>query len=268
MTPSDGSPSDQEPGGLPDAAFLAAFTRSASGMAVTALDGRVLHANDAFATRVAEAGLRAAPDGGLPAEPIAVPQASPAPQPTGPSDEPDLPSRILLGSVLGAEMQLLRRPDGTPGWWLLTLDLPPRRDTLRDALTGLADRRLLLERVGLALARRQTGSIELVVLDLDGFKTINDEYGHVVGDRVLVEVARRLDQVEHGHAGHAALLARRREACRSRPAQGNRRARRAQTANRLRIGHHSSCGRPGSGMSCYSAALKWLAAVVASMANG
>jgi diguanylate cyclase (GGDEF)-like protein len=189
MTAPDDGPTDQQVGGLPNAAFHAAFDRSTGAMAVTALDGRVLEANDAFVTRMAEAGLRPPPDDGLPVErvPVPVPVAV-----TEVSDEPDLPSRVLLDSVLGAEVQLLRRPDGSPGWWLLTLDPPRRQDGLRDPLTGLADRRLLLERVGLAVARRVHRSVELVVLDLDDFKGINDEYGHVVGDRVLVEVAARL----------------------------------------------------------------------------
>jgi diguanylate cyclase (GGDEF)-like protein len=91
-------------------------------------------------------------------------------------------------------MQLLPLPDGTPGWWLVSLAPPPTEDTLRDPLTGLADRRLLLDRVSHALSRRpiEDLAVELVVLDVDEFKAINDAYGHVAGDQVLVEVAARL----------------------------------------------------------------------------
>ena len=65
---------------------------------------------------------------------------------------------------------------------------------LRDALTGLANRRLLDELLTAALARTSRSETCLVVsyFDLDGFKAINDDYGHAVGDAVLVEVGRRL----------------------------------------------------------------------------
>ncbi|NYG32375.1 EAL domain-containing protein [Sphaerotilus montanus] len=63
-----------------------------------------------------------------------------------------------------------------------------------DALTGLPNRRMFLDRLGHTLAateRNQTHSA-LVLLDLDHFKKLNDTQGHDVGDRLLVEVARRL----------------------------------------------------------------------------
>ena len=65
---------------------------------------------------------------------------------------------------------------------------------LYDPLTGLANRYLLLEELRrmLLLLGRQGGAVALVYLDLDGFKQINDEYGHDMGDEVLAAVARRL----------------------------------------------------------------------------
>ena len=63
-----------------------------------------------------------------------------------------------------------------------------------DCLTGLASRRLLGDRFECAAARAKRGgnAFGLFVVDLDGFKAINDTHGHWAGDTVLVEVARRL----------------------------------------------------------------------------
>ncbi|MRX06585.1 EAL domain-containing protein [Pseudoduganella sp. FT25W] len=65
-----------------------------------------------------------------------------------------------------------------------------------DALTGLANRTLLLDRVSQAIAqaRRSGNQVAMLFLDLDRFKTINDSLGHDAGDRVVVEVGRRLKQ--------------------------------------------------------------------------
>ena len=68
---------------------------------------------------------------------------------------------------------------------------------LYDGLTGLANRAQLLSRIEIAISRnhRHDESSAVIFLDLDGFKPVNDQYGHAVGDRVLVEVARRLERI-------------------------------------------------------------------------
>ncbi len=63
-----------------------------------------------------------------------------------------------------------------------------------DWLTGLPNRSALLNRVGRSLARVEDSgaSVMLLFLDLDDFRRVNDSLGHAAGDRVLVEVGRRL----------------------------------------------------------------------------
>jgi diguanylate cyclase (GGDEF)-like protein len=70
------------------------------------------------------------------------------------------------------------------------------RDALHDPLTGLANRSLLLDRLQHALAAtgRHRMPLATVLMDLDGFKEINDSYGHSVGDELLCAVARRLTE--------------------------------------------------------------------------
>ncbi len=65
---------------------------------------------------------------------------------------------------------------------------------LNDPLTGLANRRLLADRMAMALvhAHRNRSAMAVVYLDLDGFKKINDTLGHGVGDTLLKMVAERL----------------------------------------------------------------------------
>ena len=69
--------------------------------------------------------------------------------------------------------------------------------SLRDALTGLPNRALLNDRIDQALARsrRTEEPFALLVVDLDGFKGVNDVRGHEAGNQVLRTIGRRLESV-------------------------------------------------------------------------
>jgi diguanylate cyclase (GGDEF)-like protein/PAS domain S-box-containing protein len=96
--------------------------------------------------------------------------------------------------------------DGTVGRLLTVqmVDVTARREAdarltdlaLRDVLTGLANRVLLGDRLEQALAdvRRTGTNLGVLFIDLDGFKTINDTFGHAVGDQVLQQVTRQLQE--------------------------------------------------------------------------
>jgi diguanylate cyclase (GGDEF)-like protein len=72
-----------------------------------------------------------------------------------------------------------------------------RHQAFHDALTGLPNRLLVLDRTEqlLARARRHTIAVPALFLDIDGFKHVNDTFGHAVGDKLLQTVAARLTKV-------------------------------------------------------------------------
>ena len=76
------------------------------------------------------------------------------------------------------------------------------RQAFHDALTGLPNRSRFNDRLAAALARAEAdgdaGRVAVLVLDLDGFKTVNDSLGHAAGDRLLIEVAARLLNATRG----------------------------------------------------------------------
>ena len=65
---------------------------------------------------------------------------------------------------------------------------------LHDPLTGLPNRRLLMDRLGHALQSRRGFETSVLFVDIDDFKTVNDRFGHDVGDHVLKVFAERLVQ--------------------------------------------------------------------------
>jgi diguanylate cyclase (GGDEF)-like protein/PAS domain S-box-containing protein len=100
----------------------------------------------------------------------------------------DAESREIQAALARQAGQVLRR---------VRLQDELEHRAMHDQLTGLANRKLLEERLiaAIATASRNGRPLSVVFVDLDGFKAINDSLGHRVGDDVLVEVASRLRSV-------------------------------------------------------------------------
>ena len=86
-------------------------------------------------------------------------------------------------------------------WYAAAKDVTDRmwleRQALRDPLTRLPNRLLLMDRTRQALARldRSGGVVALLFIDLDRFKAVNDNFGHDVGDRLLIAISERLAEM-------------------------------------------------------------------------
>jgi diguanylate cyclase (GGDEF)-like protein len=67
-----------------------------------------------------------------------------------------------------------------------------RKLTSEDPLTGLPNHRVMLEKLNVALEKRQSGNVVLALIDLDGFRDVNDSHGRSGGDALMRQVAERL----------------------------------------------------------------------------
>ena len=124
-------------------------------------------------------------------------------------------ARVLVGRSPRFELQYEVRVEGQSRWYLIAVARMPEggaivthtdttihhsvQDVLaemafHDSLTGLPNRTLIMDRIRMALIRAQRSEIfpAVMFIDLDGFKAINDTYGHGAGDEVLVQVSERL----------------------------------------------------------------------------
>jgi diguanylate cyclase (GGDEF)-like protein len=112
---------------------------------------------------------------------------------------PESTSRESLGSEISAQRELVECR-------AVTEEL--RRHAMRDALTGLPNRALFLDRLGHAVERGRRHKefrFALLLLDLDRFKAVNDSLGVHVGDELLTAVARRLETCIRGEDSIARL---------------------------------------------------------------
>ena len=108
-----------------------------------------------------------------------------------------LPVILVLIAMLSVAVALAYRRGARGALALAASEARAKRLAFLDQLTGLPNRRFLTEQLAQAVvhARRQAGSIALLLIDLDQFKSINDSYGHACGDELIKEVARRLPGV-------------------------------------------------------------------------
>ncbi len=108
-----------------------------------------------------------------------------------------LPVIVVLIAMLAMAVALAYRRGTRSAFALAASETRAKHLAYHDQLTGLPNRRFLTERLAQAVvqAKRQAGSIALLLIDLDQFKAINDSYGHACGDELIEEVARRLTRV-------------------------------------------------------------------------
>jgi diguanylate cyclase (GGDEF)-like protein/PAS domain S-box-containing protein len=196
---------------LAEERFRQAFEMAPNGIALVDLDGTIAEANDAFAALL-----------GRDVDEVLGSTFQELTHPDDLDADLDYLRRLLAGQIREYRMEKrYLRPDGAVVWALLNVsllhdaegrpdqflshveDITARKSHTEelahlahhDGLTGLANRTAVHRRLDEALARRHLHDVGVLFLDLDGFKAINDQHGHDVGDAVLADVGRRLENV-------------------------------------------------------------------------
>jgi diguanylate cyclase (GGDEF)-like protein len=117
---------------------------------------------------------------------------------------------LMTSAGEGCPVELLVRPFGraNAGMFVLAVrDIRERKEAAariahlayHDVLTGLPNRAVFADHLAATLEQSERRRVALLCLDLDGFKAVNDLYGHPVGDELLIEASRRLrDAVGEG----------------------------------------------------------------------
>jgi diguanylate cyclase (GGDEF)-like protein/PAS domain S-box-containing protein len=194
-----------------EARFEAAFTQSPIGIVFTDLDGTIVWANASLSTLV----------GVVPKELLHARQRVLWPS-EDMREEEALGRALLRGDIDSFQFEqrfdhpdgrlrwglvhvsLVRDTQGAPHWVLGQLeDITDRKhrelalahDAEHEPLTGLWNRNGFCRLLDQAWSERAgDGTLAVLFVDLDGFKRVNDDHGHVVGDEILVHVAQRLRQ--------------------------------------------------------------------------
>lgn len=116
-----------------------------------------------------------------------------------------IPGEHLIELSDGRCLEARTRPAGNDSTLIVISDITERRNferelehkALHDPLTGLPNRAMFNMQIGQAYAQARSSKTELAImlLDLDRFKNVNDTFGHAAGDKLLIEVAARLQSV-------------------------------------------------------------------------